>query len=165
MSKCEIRKAELSKITTPSNEIALNGWNCDLKPGQNRSFYRLKQPKIRFEPGSIQEPKVEKDKSKKKIKRELTGVDGSHEVLDLALLAEHERRRPDVRRIRRGSRGGGRGAVGVERDPGGVVAAVLEAAEAVEEDLEDVAALPRHIVVEVGEDPAHPGRGAGGRGF
>ena len=96
------------------------------------------------------------------MKRELTGVDGSHEVLDLALLAEHERRRPDVRRIRRGSRGGGRGAVGVERDPGGVVAAVLEAAEAVEEDLEDVAALPRHIVVEVGEDPAHPGLRAGG---
>ena len=114
-------------------------------------------------PGSIQEPKVEKDKRKKKFKRELTGVDGSHEVLDLALLAEDERRRPGVGRIRRGSRGGGRGAVGVERDPGGVVAAVLEAAETVEEDLEDVAALPRHIVVEVGEDPAHPGRGAGGR--
>jgi len=90
------------------------------------------------------------------------GVDGSHEVLDLALLAEDEWRRAGVRRIRRGSRGGGRGPVGVERDPGGVVAAVLEAAEAVEEDLEDVAALPRHIVVEVGEDPAHPGRGAGG---
>ena len=122
----------------------------------------MKQPKIRFAPGSIQEPKVEKDKSKKKIKRELTGVGGSHEVLDLALLAEDERRRPGVGRIRRGSRGGGRGPVGVERDPGGVVAAVLEAAEAVEEDLEDVAALPRHIVVEVGEDPAHPGRGAGG---
>jgi len=51
------------------------------------------------------------------------GVDGSHEVLDLALLAEDERRRPGVGRIRRRSRGGGRGAVGVERDPGGVVAA------------------------------------------
>jgi len=126
----------------------------------------LKQPKIRFAPGSIQEPKVLKDKSKKKkIKRELTGRDGSHEVLDLALLAGNERGRPGVGRIRRGSRGGGRGPVGVERDPGGVVAAVLEAAETVEEDLEDVAALPRHIVVEVGEDPAHPGRGAGGRGF
>ena len=103
-------------------------------------------------------------RTKAKIKRELTGVYGSHEVLDLALLPEHKRRRPGVGRIRRGSRGEGRGRgpVGVERDPGGVVAAVLEAAEAVEEDLEDVAALPRHIVVEVGEDPAHPGRGAGG---
>jgi hypothetical protein len=83
----------------------------------------------------------------------LTSVDGSHEVLDLALLAEHERGQPGVRRARRR-----RGEVGVEGDPGGVVAAVLEAAEAVEEDLEDVAALPRHVVVEVGEDPAHPGR-------
>lgn len=51
---------------------------------------------------------------------------------------------------------GGELGVGIERDPGGVVAAVLEAAEAIEEHLEDVAALPRDVVVEVGEDPAHP---------
>jgi hypothetical protein len=102
------------------------------------------------------------------IRREkaLTGVDGSYEVLDLALLAEHQRGRPGIgrhrRRRRRRSAGGN---VGVDGDAGGVVAAVLEAAEAIEEDLEDVAALPRHIVVEVREDPAHRAPRRAGLGF
>ena len=99
------------------------------------------------------------------IRREkaLTGVDGSHEVLDLALLAEHQRGRPGVRRHRRSRSAGGN--VGVDGDTGGVVAAVLEAAEAIEEDLEDVPALPRHIVVEVREDPAHRAPRRAGLGF
>jgi hypothetical protein len=47
--------------------------------------------------------------------------------------------------------------VGVEGDPGGIVAMVLEATKALEEELEDVVVLSRHVVVEVGEYPAHPG--------
>jgi hypothetical protein len=34
---------------------------------------------------------------------------------------------------------------------------VLEATKALEEELEDVVVLSRHVVVEVGEYPAHPG--------
>lgn len=68
-------------------------------------------------------------------------VDGFDEGLDVAFLPEDERGEGD---------GGG-----VDGDAGGVVAAVLEAAESVEEDLEDVAPLPPHIAVQVREYPAH----------
>lgn len=69
------------------------------------------------------------------------------EGFDVSLLPKHERRR-------NGGIGGGGGA-GVDRDTGGVVAPVLEAAEAVEEDFQDVAALPADVEIQVGEDPAH----------
>jgi hypothetical protein len=124
--------------------------NTNMKAGVRFSFKQ--KSLLRTMIHLSQEQAIESSKRSSGKGEALTGVDGTHEVLDLALLAEDERGRPSVRRARGGE-------VGVEGDPGGVVAAVLEAAKAVEEHLEDVAPLPRHIVVEVGEDPAHLGAG------
>lgn len=85
------------------------------------------------------------------------------EGLDVALLAEDERTRVQPngsRRLgyvginvaddgRRGQQGG------VDGDAGGIVATVLEAAEAMEEDLEDVTPLPVDVVIQVREYPTH----------
>lgn len=78
----------------------------------------------------------------------ITFVDRPNEGLDVALAPEQ------VRRRREGAAAAGDGA-GVYGNAGGVIAAVLEAAEAVEEDLQDEAPLSGDVEVQVGEYPTH----------
>lgn len=96
--------------------------------------------------------------------RPLTCVDQSHERLDLPGLAERERRRRIVRRSPRcpvfvqpkvSAPGFLRSRIGVDGNARGVVAPVLQPPQAIKKHLQYVSPLPRDIVVEVGEDPAH----------
>lgn len=74
----------------------------------------------------------------------ITFVDRPNEGLDVALAPEQVRRRRE-----------GAAAAGVYGNAGRVIAAVLEAAEAVEEDLQDEAPLSGDVEVQVGEYPTH----------
>jgi hypothetical protein len=63
----------------------------------------------------------------------LTSLDRSYEILDLALLAEHERGYPGIQCTIK--RRWWQVVVGVEGDPRGIRATVLKAAVVVEEEL------------------------------
>jgi hypothetical protein len=63
----------------------------------------------------------------------LTSLDRSYEVLNLALLAEHERGCPGIRHTIR--RRWWQVVVSVEGDPRGIRATILKVAEVVEEEL------------------------------
>lgn len=73
-----------------------------------------------------------------------TLVDGFDEGLDVSLLAKNE---------------GGRQRVGIggmiDRNSGGIVASVLQAAETIEKHLKNITPLPVDIVIQVGKYPTH----------
>lgn len=87
------------------------------------------------------------------IREQHTFVDRFDERFDVPCLPKDERRERigggTIRKRRR------RRQRGVDGDAGGVVAPVLEAPQAIEEDLEYVTPLPADVVIQIGEYAAH----------
>lgn len=73
-------------------------------------------------------------------------VDRFDEGFNVAFLSEDERRRE-----------GGIGAIAarIDRNSSGIIAPILEAAEAVEQHFQNVAPLSTDVEIQVGENPAH----------